>query len=162
MLTSRGTLEYDPNTYKNSDGKWWLILKCDEELTAYYRSMILKNYYYPTGSDSVFPSASGKWTLKCRGSILNRSLWGSHVSVVRGEKPKILNNWKKHYKEEVGFSFDPENIFCNGKHWWINIESQYLIDIRRNLGLSDLPKTFDKETGSMVNVPLHLTIGTIA
>lgn len=127
-FTSSGTIRYSPKLLgeKYSDN-WWIILDCDPEIGRLYRHL-----YYT----SVF-----------RTSKLVRPAWQEHITVVRNEKPPLINLWEKHSGIEVEFRYNPV-IQGDGRYFWLEIESSHLLDIREELGLPREPE-----------YPLHLTIG---
>lgn len=70
----------------------------------------------------------------------------THISVIKGEKPKVPEFWKYRDKEWVNFEYEPSPYSDNGKHVWINVYSEELREIRNKLGLSDRKR-------------FHITIG---
>lgn len=124
MYKSVGKLVHDP---KSLDHKrpFWLILECDDEIARYYKYLMFKE----------------------RGIKLNpRSLWGTHVSVIRGEKPNS-GFWGKVSKEPIEFEYD--GIVKNtDKYYWIDIICPKLLEVRNYYGLPKNPY-----------FNLHMTIG---
>jgi hypothetical protein len=124
---STGTIRYSPENYKgqNRSSQWWILLDCCPELIAYYRY----------------------WMKELHGIKLQRPLWGSHISVVRGDQPPISEPWGIHAGRVIEFTYDT-SICDNRRHWWLNIESPELEHMRIELGLPSHP-----EFG------FHLTLG---
>ena len=87
-----------------------LIVSIDPGLVDYYRSMLPK--YVKT----------------------NRQMYPAHISVVRNEKPVIMEKWRFHDGEEIKFDYD--GIIQSGKvYYWLNVFSKRLEEIRTELGL---------------------------
>jgi hypothetical protein len=61
----------------------------------------------------------------------------THISVIKGERPKYPEFWKYRDKEWINFEYEPAPYSDNGKHVWINVYSEELREIRNKLGLSD-------------------------
>lgn len=126
---STGILIFDPTTRQTKHYRdWWVILSCDDEIAAYYRY----------------------WIQRELDITLQRNLWGSHISIIRGEKPKKNTEcWKKDHKTKVSFSYTPEALQHNDTHWWLKIfDIESLSTIREFYGLSERPA-----------ISFHLTIG---
>ncbi len=164
-MQSFGYLKYDPTTPNSKNEKWWAMLKCDENLTAYYRYWLSKCWIVK-GSGRIWSreqeiQTDDDWEIFNRGVKLHRSVWGSHISVVRGEEPhpKDAKYWKKYENRKIWFEYDPEFLNSNGRHWWVRIISPELEDIRSELGLSRIPQIFDDRKNKFVNSPFHITIG---
>jgi hypothetical protein len=128
MLTSTGKLIFDPRLQfggKPNVKPFWLMLDCDEEIARYYKYLLFKE----------------------RCILLNEScLWGSHISVIRGECPKT-GSWGIQADEEIEFTYD--GVVCgNGTYYWMNVQCPRLSEIRQYYGLSPEPY-----------YGFHLTIG---
>jgi len=132
-FTSTGTIIYDPHArnrskdkYKNFDF-WWVILLCDQGIVDY------NNY----------------WLRKKGIHLHTRSLYGSHVSIVKGpnDEPPDKTKWKARHRKKIEFEYN-NIILDNGNHWWIWARSPEFGAIRKELGLDPVP-----------NVKFHLTIG---
>ncbi len=126
MFQSTGKLIYDPYA-RIKQAPYWVILKTDEELVRYYQNWIKQHF------DVGF----------------EKTVWGSHISAIRGEEPTNKEFWGKYKNEKIDFTYT-NNIYR--KHWFFCVEaySQRLEDIREELGLSRLPKT-----------GFHITIGRL-
>jgi hypothetical protein len=132
---SKGRIEYNPargNLKKKPD--WWAILHCSEEITRYYRYWVYKRYHIP----------------------LSKPSWGSHISIIRGEKPydDQMHFWKKYDGLEVEFEYS-HNVRQSGdttgwdrpdSYWFVDVKCDFLIDIRKELNLK-------------YDYGLHMTIG---
>jgi len=127
---SEGTLIYDPHgraakSRQKVSEPWWLLLMCDNGIVDYYNYWLKKR---------------GIYTFKY-------SLYGSHVSIIKGEEPPNKNVWKKYHRKKITFRYN-NFILDNGIHWWIWARSKVFREIRGELGLSRKP-----------NFKFHLTIG---
>jgi len=126
MFKSTGRLAYDPAARIKSE-PWWLILRTDPEIVNYYQHWLKQNY------DLQF----------------EKTVWGSHISVNRGVAPKYKDLWKKYQGEKIEFTYS-NSIYR--KHWFfcVDAQSERLMEIREELGLSKLPPA-----------GFHITIGRI-
>lgn len=116
--SSNGTLHYF-NT--------WIVLKADDEIARYYRYWVKKTYY----------------------TQLNTPYNGAHVTVLAGKYTEPANKefWGHHENEKIEFSYD-SSVQITDHYYWLPVQCQRLIEIRRELGLSDQPYW-----------PYHLSIG---
>lgn len=106
----------------------WVIATCDDEIGQYYRSLYTLEYFY-----------------KPR---IQKPIWGSHVSVVRGECD-IPENFKGIWNNTT-VSLDYDNIMeSNGVHFWLPVKCKLFNIMRAELGLG--PPICD----------YHLSIGNI-
>lgn len=132
---SKGIIEYNPprgNLKKKPD--WWCILHTDNEITRYYRYWVYKRY----------------------GIKLCKPSWGSHISVIRGEKPWPDQHhlWNKYnglefefeYSHNVRQSGDTTGFDRPDSYWFVDIKCDDLINIRKELNLK-------------YDYGLHMTIG---
>ena len=128
---STGTLIYEPHgrspkTWDRVSKPWWLLLMCDQEIVNY-----------------------ADYWLKKQGIYSYRySLYGSHISVVKGEKPLYEDLWKKYNGVKVSFKYS-NAINDNGKYWWLFVKCPFFKVIREELGLPKRPPYFR----------FHLTVG---
>lgn len=128
MLTSTGILQYDPGLGSKQFDAHWAILLCDDEISRYYA-----------------------WFLKRRGVELHsndKGLWKTHVSVLKGDPPPNPEAWKKYDGCEIEFHYTHLIRYDNGKHAWVDVYSEDLSYIRRELGFDSKPW-------------YHLTIGRL-
>lgn len=124
MLASYGLLVYSENPHK-------LIVKVDDEIGRYYRSLIPKYYR------------------------VQQPLYDSHISVIRNEKIVNLDFWKKYHLLNIYFEYD--NYINNyGVYFWLNSKSDILTNIRMELGLS---KTSEWSRPPDNSNNFHITIG---
>jgi hypothetical protein len=166
-MKSFGYLKYNPTHDRTKFKDWWAILKCNKDLINYYQYWIGKSVLKGVHSDNwiektkldIKPKSS--WPIYCSGIKLTRSAWGSHISVIRGEKPKNISAWKKYDGKKIWFEYDPLYINTNGKHWWVRIKSPELEKIRLELGLPNQPTSFNKRRNKKSVNPFHLTIGRV-
>jgi hypothetical protein len=128
VFKAKGTVIFDP-TAGEAANKWWAIVECPKDIIDYYKYWVTKNQKIK----------------------ISAPLFGSHISIIRGEEPKdkFKHLWRFRHGEEVEFTYTPdyENL---GEYWWLNVECPRLVEIRRELGLSDLP-----------DYKFHLTIGKL-
>jgi hypothetical protein len=124
-MKSIGKLVYSPRTHLASSEKW-LVLMCDDEISKYYRHM-----FY-----TEFP-----WKGK-----LTRPVWGTHISVIRGEKVD-LKLWGLDANKLIEFEYEG-GVLDNGEYYWLKAKCDYLSDLREKYGLARDPK-----------FGFHLTIG---
>ena len=128
MFTSTGILQYDPGKGLKHFDPWWALLHCDDEIAKYY-SFQLNKY-----GIEVYPN--------------DKSLWGTHISILKGEPVLLPKNWGKYQDFEVEFYYNHLIRFDNGKHAWVDIYSEDFSKIREELGFP--PKYW-----------YHLTIGRL-
>lgn len=130
-MKSIGKLIYSPKTHlANSDR--WLILSCDDEIGKYYRHLFTLQHRY----------LNNKYHGK-----LARCVWGSHISVIRGERIPNFHLWKLKDNQLIEFEYEP-GVKDNNEHFWLRVKCDELLDIREQYGLTRQPK-----------FNLHLTIG---
>jgi len=126
MIKACGTFTYDPRMRgQKVEEPFWLILSCDPEIGEYYSWLLLKQHCVK----------------------LRRPGWKAHISVIRGEKVVNSTAWGKYAGRRVGFEYEPI-VKTNGKHYWLSVESEDLLDVREFYGLPRV--TYPK---------LHLTLG---
>lgn len=126
---SAGKVKYDPVSDRTTFEPHWVILLCDKEIIRYYQHIYFKTNY----------------------KKLQTAAWGSHISIIRGEKPKIIKNWKMYDNKIIDFNYIYDGEFyTNDKHVWIKARSPKFDIIRESLGLS--PKPF---------LDFHISIGSI-
>jgi hypothetical protein len=100
---------------------------CDDEISKYYRHMFYQQ----------FP-----WKGK-----LTRPVWGTHISIIRGEKIPNYHLWGLQANKIVEFQYQP-GVLDNGEYFWLKVKSPFLSEIRETYGLTKEPK-----------FGFHLTIG---
>jgi len=128
MIKSIGKLIYSPRTHLGSNDKW-LALMCDDEISKYYRHMFSKE----------FP-----WK-----GALTRPIWGTHISVIRGEKISNPNLWGLNNNQIISFEYQP-GVLDNGQYFWLKAKCPALSNLRVQYGLSPEPR-----------FGFHLTIGRL-
>lgn len=126
MIKSMGKLVYTPKTHLSNSDRW-LVLMCDDEISKYYRHLFYKEY---------------PWKGK-----LTRPVWGTHISVIRGEKIPNYHLWGLEKNTIVEFEYEP-GVKDNGEYYWLSAKCNFILDIREQYGLSRHPR-----------FGLHLTIG---
>lgn len=119
-FTSWGKLVYDPEYFKNASkpAPWWLIVETDKGIVDYYNYLISKRI----------------------GIKLLKPSWGSHISVIRGERinDDFKHLWKQYDGIKLNFKYT-NKIDFNEDYWWVNVECDELMKIREELGLSRRP-----------------------
>jgi hypothetical protein len=106
----------------------WAIVECSKMLMDYYRYFIWKE----------------------TGVKISPPKFGAHISFIRGEaidktlKPLL---WKKHHDKVFSFQYS-HVLETNNDHWWLSAKSDFLSELRKEMGLSDEPP-----------FGFHLTIG---
>lgn len=124
---SSGYVRYDPNATRSTFRKHWVILQCDKEIVRYYQHIYYTLYW----------------------KRLQTAIWSSHISLVRGEKPINIENWKMYDGKKIEFEYEYDGFENNGKHYWLRAWSKEFGMIRKSLGLCEVPA-----------VPFHLSIGS--
>jgi len=107
-------------------------MMCDDEISKYYRHLFTKEYPYLNGEKV------GK---------LTRPVWGTHVSVIRGEFVPNFKLWRLDENKIVEFEYEG-GVIDNGEYFWLKASCPYLLDLREKYGLPREPR-----------FGLHLTIG---
>lgn len=111
----------------NGNDDIWLMLSVDSEIIEYYRSILHTN-----------------------GIQLDSLKNGSHMSIIRGKwdfaKPKQLD-----IVSGTILSFEYGNFGTNGTHWWIEVKSKDIENMRMKMGLKAKPD-FD----------FHITLGRVS
>ena len=122
---STAKLHFDPRKNTQHFEPWWLLAMCDDGIVDFYR-----------------------WLLKKYGiQSYTNNLWGTHISVIRGEKPKNLKNWGQ-CNRVVNFNYTNQIRWDNHQHAWLDVHSKDLAELRASLGLSYKER-------------FHLTLGRI-
>jgi len=130
-MKSIGKLVYSPRTHLASSDRW-LVLMCDDEISRYYRHLYKMEYPYLNGE------RTGK---------LTRPVWGTHVSVIRGERIPNMNLWGLDANKIIEFEYEP-GVIDNGEYYWLKVRCPYLSGLRKKYGLHPEPR-----------FGFHLTIG---
>lgn len=128
MFTSTGILQYDPGKGSKKFDPHWALLLCDDEIAAYYA-----------------------WLLRKKGIDVwsnDKGLWKTHISVLKGDPPPKPESWSKYDGYEIEFHYTNQIRYENGKHAWVDVYSEDLSAIRRELGFVSKPW-------------FHLTIGRL-
>lgn len=100
---------------------------CDDEISQYYRSMFYREY---------------PWKGK-----LTRPVWGTHISVIRGERIPNMQLWGIDANKIVEFEYDG-GVIDNGEYYWLKARCPALSELREKYGLPKEPR-----------FGFHLTIG---
>jgi hypothetical protein len=126
MMKSIGKLTYSPRSHLGSNEKW-LVVMCDDEISQYYRSLFYREY---------------PWKGK-----LTRPVWGTHISIIRGEFIPKIELWGLDANKVVEFEYEG-GVLDNKEYYWLKAKCPYLSDLRFRYGLSPDPR-----------FGFHLTIG---
>lgn len=134
--TTAGVFRYSPplrgdSTTRRDGGStvWWLILDCDPEL-----GRLMRHFYRQSRCNTVTPQPP---------------LWGTHVSVIRGEEPSHLTHWKRLAGVEVEIEYAPD-VRQTYDYLWVPAWCPAALEHRAELGLPAEP-----------DLPLHLTFGNL-
>lgn len=130
-MKSVGKLIYSPRTHLSSSDRW-LVLMCDDEISKYYRTLFNKEYPYLNAE---------------RHGKLTRPVWGTHISVIRGERVPNYNLWRLDENKLIEFEYEG-GVQDNGEYYWLKVKCQSLGDLREKYGLPRDPR-----------FGFHLTIG---
>lgn len=123
-MKSIGKLVYSPRSHLGPSTEKWLVLMCDDEISKYYCYLYSKEYKYLNGGYST---------------KLTRPVWGTHISIVRGEFIPNFNLWGIDSNKIIQFEYDP-GVKSNGEYFWLEVKCPYLSDLRVKYGLSKEPK----------------------
>jgi hypothetical protein len=126
-FSSNGKITYDPKKGKVFE-PWWAILECDNEILRYYKWLLLKEGI----------------------EIQKGSLWGAHITWIRGEEPHNKSFWGKYDGIEIEFRYSNFLRYDNGRHVWLDVYCPKFNEMREELGLQPLR-----------SMSLHLTIGRL-
>lgn len=138
-LKATGKIIYDP--YRGgmkSKTQWWVVVPVDREITRYYRWWLTRELHLKR----LFAPA-----------------WDAHVSIVRGEEPhdSLKGLWRQRHGQKIIFEYSPivrqagdttGQTAEKGHHWFVDVWSQDMLDIREELGLR-------------THYKFHLTVGRI-
>ncbi len=112
---STGIISFDPGLNTKHYEPYWCLMKIDEEIYKYY---------------SWFMNREGEPILK------PNTLWGFHASIIKGDVPtKNLDKWGMFQGEQIPFHYGNEIRWSNGRHCWMNLYSERLMEIRDFYGL---------------------------
>ncbi len=125
-MKSAGKLVYSPRTHLSSSERW-LVLMADDEISKYYRHLHQREL---------------PWLGK-----LSRPVWGTHLSIIRGERVHNHQLWGLDANKIVEFEYEG-GVQDNGEYYWLKVVCPYLKDLRMKYGLRPDPK-----------FGFHLTIG---
>lgn len=131
-----GTVRYNPTIRGDSttrrDGgstEWWVILDCDPEL-----GRLLRHFYQQSRFRTVNPQPP---------------LWGTHVSVIRGEEPPDKAKWKARNGLSVPMEYEL-TVWETRGYLWVPVWCPAANDLRTELGLPPEPTP-----------TIHLTFGNL-
>ena len=130
-MKSLGKLVYSPRTHLASSDKW-LVVMGDDEISKYYRHLFTKEYPYLNGE---------------RVGKLTRPVWGTHISIIRGEYIPNFKLWGLDANKVIEFTYEG-GVIDNGEYYWLRVNCPYLGDLREKYGLKREPR-----------FGFHLTIG---
>jgi len=116
------------------DDNYKLYVDVDDDIAKYYLKMIPKYIATP-----------------------NPQRYNAHITVVRNEIPKNLENWKKYDNCKITFLYSTV-IQTNNIYFWLNVYSEELSNIREELGLQ---KTSEFSRPPSDEECFHITIGNL-
>ena len=135
-LSTVGTFRYSPairgeSTTRRDGGstEWWVVIDCDPELGRYLRAQYARHRH-----QTVQPQPP---------------LWGTHVSVIRGEEPPDKTTWKTFDGQRVEVRYEWE-VFETKEYLWLPVSCPEAEAIRVGLGLPPQPEP-----------AMHLTFGNL-
>lgn len=110
----------------NYSSSGWIVANLNSELQIYYHHILQKNL-----------------SIK-----LNRPKFGCHVTVVAGKYEQVTHRlaWNRYQKQPLMLEYNSQ-IKNIGDTWWLEVRSQNLVQLRNELGLTDIPKW-----------PFHITV----
>jgi hypothetical protein len=131
-----GTFRYSPtlrgeSTTRRDGGStvWWVVIDCDPEL-----GRLLRHYFQQSRFRTVTPQPP---------------LWGTHVSVIRGEEPQDKARWKARDGVRVELEYEFRVEETRG-YLWVPVWCPQANGLRAELGLTPEPMP-----------GLHLTFGNL-
>jgi hypothetical protein len=130
-MKSIGKLVYSPRTHLASSERW-LVMMCDDEISKYYRHLYEKTYPFLNAE---------------RHGKLTRPVWGTHISVIRGEFVPNYKLWRLDENKLIEFDYEA-GVIDNGEYYWLKVSCPILSELRKKYGLSPEPR-----------FGFHLTIG---
>ena len=92
----------------------WAWVACESDVARYYQ-----------------------WLLWRLGVKLQYSVWKAHITAIRETDDIVVPESLQGL--EIAYTYDPEDIYTNGNHWWIEVQSPQLEEIRESLGLPPQP-----------------------
>jgi hypothetical protein len=130
-----GIIRYNPprpGLKKKPD--WWVVVNTDEDITRYYRW----------------------WVEKELGVKLAKPSWGSHISIIRGEKPypDMMHLWDKYEGLQVEFEYSHNVRISGDSTGWDRPDNYWFVDVNFPFGIE-----MRKEFGYKYDFGLHITIG---
>lgn len=140
-----GYLKYDPVSETTRYDPWWLAVMCPMGLALFYQDLIYKEASKTVAAHEAF--GFGDWPVIKKQVKVKKSVWGPHVSLIRGEEPSNKELWGKYDGKKIWFEYSPI-VGTNGCHYWLPVYSKEFFAIRVELGLP--PET---------RAPFHFTIG---
>ncbi len=120
-----GRLEFDPKSGTKHFEPWWALLITDRDIPRLY-GWFLRKYGIATDPNG---------------------LWGSHVSVIKGDEPTNKSIWGKNF-QPIEFWYSNHIRWDNQKHAWLDVFSIEMSKIRESMGLP-------------TKTHYHLTIGRL-
>jgi len=102
---------------------------CDDQLSQYYRQLYRQEYFYRPK--------------------LQRPVWGTHISICRGEVIPNAAAWGFAANKFINFEYEA-GVKNNHEYFWLKVHCDELCAIRELFGLKREPQ-----------FGLHLTIGRV-
>jgi hypothetical protein len=125
--STTGKVVFDLNRDHHKFEPWWAFVMVPGEIINYYSWHLLK---------------WGK-------PIQKGSLWGPHISIIKGdrERPPKTEKWGQKYPR-VLFYYSNIVRWDNGRHAWLDVYSDDINKIRADMGLEPKPR-------------FHITLGRL-
>jgi hypothetical protein len=106
----------------------WALLECDDAIGATYRSLYSLEYFYR--------------------QKIQRPLWGSHITIIRGEISLCEKIKKELHEMEIEYYYVP-SMATNGCHFYLPVICPILDDIRQTFGLGKSPVNYHLSVGNL-------------
>lgn len=127
-FTAEGTLHY---SVLEEEVSYKLTLVTDPGVAEFYRSLVPKTH-------------------KCQ-----PGRFAPHVTVVRNELPPNMDKWGLYENKKVQFEYE-SYAWYDGTYWWLDCYSEFLEQVREELGLPKYAKWNMPPNGKAC---FHMTIG---
>lgn len=108
----------------------WALLECDDSIGQMYRSLYSLEYFYKPK--------------------IQKPVWGTHISVIRGEKELDSLLKKEIHNMEIEYFYIPV-MRTNGIHFWLPVICPILDNIRIEFGLSKSIVDYHLSIGNIVS-----------
>lgn len=124
--SSTGKLVFDHLKGHRKFEPWWALVIVDQGIIDYYSWMFLK------------------WGIP----LQKGSLWGPHISVIKGQEPINKELWGVDNNKIVDFHYSNVIRYDNDQHAWLDVYSEEIDALRVKLGYQS-------------KMTFHLTLGRL-